>query len=400
VALGWGLFSFLLVAGLAIFFVWHTLVWFPWLVVAGVQIPLALGWSILSAAGQLHRENRALKRRMLAAEEAQQMILEKTPALQSPVPGQPATLPKIGSPFSRAGGSMDDEPSIPDHELLQRIGKGAYGEVWLARNAIGTFHAVKIVHRRTFTDDAPFEREFNGLRRFMPISRNHPGFVHILHVGRNDKAGYIYYSMEAADDEATGQKIDPGSYSPRNLANELRRRKRLPLGECIRLGLNLTAALDFLHRQQLIHRDIKPANIIFVNGAPKLADIGLVTEAAQGEGSVTYLGTKGYIPPEGPATPAGDVYSVGKVLYEASVGFDVSRFPELPTEVWESGSRGVGEPGSGREDAFFKFNALLLKACENEPAKRYPSAADLHQALAQLKDIVAGLNNRTHENRV
>ena len=41
-------------------------------------------------------------------------------------------------------------PVIPDHELLCLIGRGAYGEVWLARNAIGTLRAVKIVHRQSF----------------------------------------------------------------------------------------------------------------------------------------------------------------------------------------------------------------------------------------------------------
>src|SRR6267142_1755069 len=65
--------------------------------------------------------------------------------------------------------------------------RGAYGEVWLARNAIGAFHVVKLVKRRGFPSDEPYEREFRGIQKFMPISRSHPGFVHILHVGRNEE---------------------------------------------------------------------------------------------------------------------------------------------------------------------------------------------------------------------
>src|SRR5437867_3826636 len=61
-------------------------------------------------------------------------------------------------------------PPIPDHELLRRIGVGSYGEVWLARTALGEFRAVKIVHRKTFDHEKPYEREFNGLKKFEPIS--------------------------------------------------------------------------------------------------------------------------------------------------------------------------------------------------------------------------------------
>src|SRR6266566_8280509 len=88
-------------------------------------------------------------------------------------------------------------PTIPDHELIRRIGSGSYGEVWLARSVMGTFRAVKIVYRESFDHDRPFEREFNGIQRFEPISCSHESQVDILHVGRNE--GYFYYVMELAD---------------------------------------------------------------------------------------------------------------------------------------------------------------------------------------------------------
>src|SRR5512133_752751 len=87
-------------------------------------------------------------------------------------------------------------PTIPDHELLRCIGSGGYGDVWLARNIMGTYRAVKIVHRRRFADERPYEREFGGIQKFEPISRSHDGLVDILQVGRNDAAGYFYYVME------------------------------------------------------------------------------------------------------------------------------------------------------------------------------------------------------------
>src|SRR6266568_1220677 len=89
-------------------------------------------------------------------------------------------------------------PRVPDHELLQKIGEGSYGDVWLARSAVGTLRAVKIVWRKTFGHEHPFEREFKGIQKFEPISRSHEGMVDILQIGRGD--GYFYYVMELADD--------------------------------------------------------------------------------------------------------------------------------------------------------------------------------------------------------
>lgn len=208
-------------------------------------------------------------------------------------------------------------PSIPDHRLLRPIGYGAYGEVWLAKNVIGAYRAVKIVYRANFEDAGPFEREFAGIKRFEPISRSSEGLVDILHVGRDDEKGYFYYVMELADNAAgfsgeapggsaaphatTGEaSFEAGSYSPKNLSVYLKERGRLPFEECVQLGLSPTLALARLHRANLIHRDVKPSNIIFVEGRPKLADMGLVTNVSEAH---SLVGTIGYIPPKDPILP-------------------------------------------------------------------------------------------------
>src|SRR5438045_1674025 len=90
--------------------------------------------------------------------------------------------------------SGQSPPAIPDYELLRRVGRGAYGEVWLARTITGSRVAVKVVARSAFAYDRPFEREFEGIKRFEPISRSDPSEVAILHVGRGD--GFFYYVME------------------------------------------------------------------------------------------------------------------------------------------------------------------------------------------------------------
>lgn len=281
-------------------------------------------------------------------------------------------------------------PVIPEHELLRRIGEGAYGEVWLARSITGAMRAVKIVYRARFTDERPYEREFNGITKFEPLSRSNEGLVDILQVGRDDRAQCFYYVMELADpvEEEEGRlpnqdplkgaagahqplSFDPAKYVARTLQADVQCRGRLPCRECVQLGMSLSLALGHLHRHGLLHRDVKPSNIIFVSGVPKLADIGLVTEQAEAR---SYVGTEGFIPPDGPNSPQADLYSLGKVLYEASMGKDRQEFPEPRTAV-------LDDPEA---PALLELNAVVVKACASDRRERYQTAEEMHADLALL----------------
>ena len=267
-------------------------------------------------------------------------------------------------------------PVVPDHEVLRRIGRGSYGEIWLARAvATGAWRAVKIVWRTNFESERSFRREFEGMSVFEPISRSHGGFVDILQVGRNDALGFFYYVMELADDHATRLPlIDPAAYVPRTLRAVLQDRRRLWPPECLTLGTSLTEALGALHAHGLSHRDIKPDNIIFVGGEPKLADIGLV--AAHGQRS--FVGTEGYVPPEGPGGVSADLYSLGKVLYEASMGRDRLDFPTFASDLEALG------PEQGPQ--LRGLNHVLLRACDPRLSRRYGSAQDMGADLQRLRE--------------
>ena len=309
-----------------------------------------------------------------------------------------AKLGLVGPPLSPV---RDAPPRVPDHELVRRIGQGSYGEVWLARNALGTWRAVKIVYRDNFKDARPYEREFAGIRHFEPLSRSNEGFVDILQVGRDDAEVWFYYVMELADavgegdgrsSMADGEKHtsptpisdlrSPSEYVPRTLARDLHYRGRLPLEDCLQLGLTLSFALGHLHRHGLIHRDVKPSNIIFVGGVPKLADIGLVTDAV---GANTFVGTEGFVPPEGPTSPQADIYALSKVLYEAAMGKDRNEFPEPFTQI-----------STDRESvSLMELNAVLLRACAPDPKARYATAEEMHADLALLHS--GGSVKRRHQ---
>lgn len=275
----------------------------------------------------------------------------------------------VASPTLSGSGAATPSPVvIPDHQLVRCIGRGSYGEVWLARNSIGTYRAVKVLRRQSFRDQRPFDRELSGIRSFEPVSRSHEGFVDILQVGINEAQGYFYYIMEIGDDQELQQQIRPETYTPKTLAAELSRRGKLPVQECLQLGLSLSDALANLHHHGLVHRDVKPSNIIFVGGIPKLADIGLVSAV---DTARSYVGTEGFIPPEGPGTPQADIYSLGKLLYEACTGKDRQEFPNLPPGF---------DTAPGRKD-FLELNEIILLACQLDVAKRYRSADQMHSDL-------------------
>ena len=319
------------------------------------------------------------------------------------------SLPRIAFPESRLR-HLNVTPVIPDHELLRLIGRGSYGEVWLARSVLGTLRAAKVVYRADFDSPRPFEREFHGIQRFEPVSRSHEGLVDILQVGRNDADGYFYYMMELADpvvkedagakaklkaqsskipslkgkgrdpgtvarqtlDAAAAATTDSADYAPRTLAADLAAKGRLPAAECVEIFHSLALALAHLHEAGLVHRDIKPSNIIFVGGAVKFADIGLVT-AADDTGS--FVGTEGFIPPEGSGAPTADIYGLGKVLYEAVTGRDRKEFPALPLDANDLAANA----------GLLELNAIIVKACAANPAQRYASADAFVADLALLR---------------
>ncbi len=304
---------------------------------------------------------------------------------------------ELGSTLtSPAAAALHPPPRVADHELIRRIGEGSYGEVWLARAVTGQWRAVKAVSRDRFTSERPFEREFHGVVQFEPISRSHAGLVHVLHVGRDEAAGVFYYVMELADPlphpdqaapvspegpagtTATLRDMEPDTYRARTLRSDLKLRGRLPVAEVVALGVELAGALGHIHRHGLVHRDVKPSNVIFVGGRPKLADLGLVTSTGEAR---SFVGTEGFIPPEGPGTVKADLFALGRLLYESATGKDRCDFPELPSDL---------DAWPDREE-FLELNEVLTRLCAPEIPARYANAAEV---AGDLNLILAGRSVR------
>lgn len=263
-------------------------------------------------------------------------------------------------------------PSVPGYELLRIVGRGAYGEVWLARSLAGHYCAIKIVWRDRYPHPQPYEHEFSGLESFARLSAEERRQLALLHVGRNEVQGFFYYVMELADSAEDGASPESPFYQPLTLKRWCQRRAPLPLREILVHAIEVTQALAHLHAAGLVHRDIKPANLLVIDGRATLADVGSM---ATTPGRSDSTGTNGFVPPEGAGTTQADVYSLGKVLYELVTQRDRREFPRLPDNFSQHPHR--------RE--LLEFNEILVRACDSSPGRRYRDASALLKELRLLE---------------
>lgn len=256
--------------------------------------------------------------------------------------------------------------------MLVPIGRGSYGQVWLARSLLGAYRAVKVVSRESFDDEKSFMRELEGIRRYEPVSRTHEGLVHILHVGQSGNGSSYFYIMELADDVSGNASLNPETYVADTLAHRIKCEGRMDAHRIREIALALASALHSLHSRGLLHRDIKPSNILFVGGKPKLGDVGLVSVSGE---SASLVGTVGYIPPEGSGTQRADIFGLGKCMYEMLTGQDRDTFPSLPPDL---------HIAEGERALFARLNKVILKACSPVPKGGYPDAMALVRDLDSL----------------
>ncbi|MBC8875709.1 MAG: serine/threonine protein kinase [Planctomycetes bacterium] len=264
------------------------------------------------------------------------------------------------------GSSSDKDhakPEIPDFDLIRLIGRGGFGEVWLAKNrATGHLRAVKAVPLRAPGATDPATREITSLTRLeAAMQRQHPCLVTIHHVGKTED--HLFYVMELADNHSGGAASADVGYRPATLQNRLASGP-LAAEKCSRFARQLLTGLATLHQAGMVHRDVKPANCLFVDGAIKLADFGLLTEASP---QVSRVGTQKYMPPDGRMDFRADVYAAGLVIYEMLTGLPADRFPRLGKQAREI----VRDPN---------LNALLrlvLRACQPVPEERFQNAGEM-----------------------
>jgi len=251
---------------------------------------------------------------------------------------------------------------IGDYRLIQTLGEGGMGRVYLAEHLpTKQTIALKWMHQR-FADDTAIRARFDREIRVMRELRGHPNILPLLETGEAE--GVPYFTMPY---------IAGGSVYQR-----LKQNTSFSQQECAEILDDLTSALEFAHARNILHRDIKPGNILLAtNGEAYLTDFGIATDPDPNSEFHTLtiqgssLGTMGYIAPEViqgiPATRSSDVYALGVTIYEMLTGRKFARaLAEMPNP-WE------GIPPS--------LGKVLHTATQQAPLKRYPTIADFNRAF-------------------
>ncbi len=271
--------------------------------------------------------------------------------------------------------------ALPDYEVLQELGRGAMGVVYLGRHKnLARDVAIKELPAAFGAD--PSMRHRFGVEARVLASMNHPHVVPVFDYV--ESGGVCLLVMEA---------LPGGTVWERFLSDGL------TMPQACAVMLATCSALEHAHAQGVLHRDIKPENLMFGTAdAVKVTDFGIAKvlngsrTMATADGSV--LGTPAYMAPEQAEgrelTPQVDVYAAGTMLYEMLSG----RLPFERSEMMAMLLARVNEDPpdlrSVAPDVPAELSAVVMQAIARDPADRFPTAEAFGCALGSAAATVWG----------
>ena len=257
------------------------------------------------------------------------------------------------------------------YEILGKLGAGAFGEVYEARDtSLGRKVAIKRIRLDTLAEGPELEEVKQRFLHEAQVAARlkHPNVVTIHDIAARGTSSFMV--MELVE----GQTLQA----------LLRDRGRLSLEETLPILSQAAAALDYAHAQGVVHRDVKPANLMIEpSGHVKVMDFGIAKGPSSGNltKTGTIMGTPNYMAPEqargGKVDGRADLFSLGCILYECLSG----RRPFVGESVTAILMKILTEEPPALDSDALKLPApigdVLRRALAKEPGDRFPTGKAL-----------------------
>jgi serine/threonine protein kinase len=279
---------------------------------------------------------------------------------------------------------------IPGYQLLEKLGQGAMGTVFKARQlSMNRLVAVKVLHSRLAANPEFLQRLTREAHLAARLSHNN--MIQAIDVG---SAGPLhYFVMELVEGQTLRQILESGKiYEER---------------EAVEIVLQIAQALQHAHRRGLIHRDVKPANIVLTgDGIAKLADLGMARETADAvlarrEKGLT-IGTPYYIAPEqirGREDIDGraDLYSLGATLYHLVTGHPPFHYEEVDRVLMAHVEEELTPPDHLNQSLSAGLGEVVEFLMAKDRRRRYRNADDL---IIDLECLLSGEGPKLARQRI
>ncbi|MBX7171418.1 MAG: serine/threonine protein kinase [Pyrinomonadaceae bacterium] len=255
---------------------------------------------------------------------------------------------------------------IGSYTLIRKLGRGGFGEVWLAEKR-SQFVTKKVAVKLPLDEQV----NFDAIRQEAELWEQASGHANVLPI------------IDA--DVVDGQVVIVSEYADGgSLHDKLKLQGKLSIKQAVEMTIGILNGLEFLHHRKIIHRDIKPQNILLQGETPRLADFGISRAMQTTSISSKLVGTDAYMSPEafdGKRSVQTDIWSVGVVLYQLLAGnlpfpqehpseriFAIltKEFPPLPNEI----------PNSLRQS--------VAKALAKSPENRFQTANQMREKLQRV----------------
>jgi len=276
-------------------------------------------------------------------------------------------------------------PNFGRYEILDKLGEGAMGVVYRARDAaLGRIVALKMLSAELGAEEELHQRFLREAEAIGLLS--HPNIVTVYDMG--EAAGQLYLAMELLEGDDMRALIE--------------RRAAVPLADRVRILVQICEGLKYAHSKGVVHRDIKPANILVTTSSRvKILDFGLarvVTRAAITRRGVI-LGTPDYMSPEqamGKAVdPRSDVFSAGSVFYEFLTMEKPFKGRTLHGVLYQIVSEEPDPILTLAPELPARLTAVIHRMLRKDPDKRYASMEEVGRDLQQIHSALRRSRSRS-----